>query len=855
MRHDGHSITITFVTDSIVRVQYLTASEAAKQTKNEIISSMVKGITVNSVNSRLDDGSESSSLEFQTASIRLVVTILPAFQLKWYSAKETDDYLASAFAEDLMYRSYAFDKSTSDKWHYQRKYEGSLYYGLGERTGSFNLSGRSFVLERLDCMGYDAETQDPLYKFCPFYTCLSRETKRAYGVYYNNFSKAKINFGQELDAMWKPYVYYNSESGPVDYYMIFGPEVSSVVQGYSLITGRPRHLPPRYSFGYLASSMSYTEAENAQERIKKFVENCKTHQIPCDGIHLSSGYTVNDKGDRCVFTWNHSRFPNPEELAKTLKDSGIRIFANVKPWLLKDIHPDFNQVKQEGGFIWDTENNKPSEVMQWRGGRNTMGAASYIDFSSKAGYDYWKSRIKSELLSKGFLLWLDNNEFTVADDGHTYACQIPPYSFLKLLKPKGNPNSYVYGPTIPSKKSTIKEVGTPLQTLLMIQASYEALQDHDPLQRPFLITRSATPYSNQLVTQTWSGDNTTCWNTVKYNIPMGLGASLCGMPAGYGHDVGGFAGPHPDPEMLVRWVQQGIFWPRFCVHSWNTGDIITELWMFPDMLPIIRSSLQFRYRMIPYLYTLYVHYVYYRSQPLIRPLLYDHQHDVNTYEQQFEFMLGPSLLVAPVYQPGENSRRLYLPSNSAWYHYQTGKYYKTTEDAGQWIEVPAELKDEAAPIFVKEGSLICFGKAMMNVHESPDDDRRVQIFPERFDGMATADREYTRKTLVLYEDDGDTLYHETGNAYAEIHVWMEESETEIHVGLEIVKDGYFPYYNTVWVTCPIASETRKLIFEVPDEESNLVEKQPSRKLPRFVDDKDNCVYFGLKLRNNINMPK
>lgn len=273
------------------------------------------------------------------------------------------------------------------------------------------------------------------------------------------------------------------------------------------------------------------------------------------------------------------------------------------------------------------------------------------------------------------------------------------------------------------------------------------------------------------------------------------------------------------------------------------------------MLPIIRSSLQFRYRMIPYLYTLYVHYVYYRSQPLIRPLLYDHQHDVNTYEQQFEFMLGPSLLVAPVYQPGENSRRLYLPSNSAWYHYQTGKYYKTTEDTGQWIEVPAELKDEAAPIFVKEGSLICFGKAMMNVHESPDDDRRVQIFPERFDGMATADREYTRKTLVLYEDDGDTLYHETGNAYAEIHVWMEESETEIHVGLEIVKDGYFPYYDTVWVTCPIASETRKLIFEVPDEESNLVEKQPSRKLPRFVDDKDNCVYFGLKLRNNINMPK
>jgi alpha-glucosidase len=135
---------------------------------------------------------------------------------------------------------------------------------------------------------------------------------------------------------------------------------------------------------------------------------------------------------------------------------------------------------------------------------------------------------------------------------------------------------------------------------------------------------------------------------------------------------------------------------------------------------------------------------------------------------------------------------------------------------------------------------MCFGKVMSNVHASPDDERRVQIFPVR----GTSDR----KTFIMYEDDGDTLYHETGDAYAEIHIWMETTETEIHVGLEIVNDGFFPYYDTVWVTCPIASETRKLIFEGQDDDESMSYKLNSKKYPRFVEDESMHVYTGLKLK-------
>jgi alpha-glucosidase len=137
---------------------------------------------------------------------------------------------------------------------------------------------------------------------------------------------------------------------------------------------------------------------------------------------------------------------------------------------------------------------------------------------------------------------------------------------------------------------------------------------------------------------------------------------------------------------------------------------------------------------------------------------------------------------------------------------------------------------------------MCFGKVMGNVHASPDDERRVQIFPVR--GVSE------KKTFIMYEDDGDTLYHETGDAYAEIHIWMETTETEIHVGLEIVNDGFFPYYDTVWVTCPIASETRRLIFEGQDDDDLVYGNPSSKKQPKFVDDESMHVYTGLKLRLN-----
>lgn len=367
--------------------------------------------------------------------------------------------------------------------------------------------------------------------------------------------------------MWGPYKYYNADCGPLDYYMFWGPDIKDVTQSFSDLMGRPKELPPRYSLGYLASSMAYAEVDNAQEVLEQFADNCRKHDIPCDGMHLSSGYTVNEAGERCVFTWNFNRFPNPKAFSDNLRKAGIHLFANIKPWLL-ETHPDYEMMKEKGGYVLDDQGN-PGRVMQWKGGRGTMGASAYIDFTNPVGFEYWKSKVKEQLLDYGIEgCWNDNNEFTMTDDDFSIACQKHPW--VDVLH------------KLPSERTAIGYVGTPILTLLMAQSSYEAIREFWPEKRPFVITRSATPFIHQLVPQTWSGDNYTAWKTIKYNIPMGSSSALSIFPAGYGHDVGGFAGPKPDLEMFVRWVQQAIYMPRFSIHSWNIDNTVTEPWMVSE---------------------------------------------------------------------------------------------------------------------------------------------------------------------------------------------------------------------------------------------------------------------------------
>ncbi|KYC51808.1 MAG: Alpha-glucosidase [Candidatus Methanofastidiosum methylothiophilum] len=648
-------------------------------------------------------------------------------------------------------------------FHYLKRSPEEFYYGLGERSGPLNKKGMHFRMQNLDALGYDAEGTDPLYKHWPFYITFIPTYGLSYGLFYDTPAVCEFDLGREIDAYHGDYRYFKAQGGDIDGYMILGPSLPETVRTfYSMIGGM--NLPPRWTLGYLGSSMAYAEGSGAQENLGKFLMQCTEHTIPCSGFHLSSGYTLGDDGRRYVFTWNRDRFPDPEGLLKEYHKSNVRIVANIKPCLLKE-HPLYNEVESFGGFIrrasggqteLDRSNmgvgNQSEGQIRELGPELSMfwgGEGSYLDFTNPRTWEWWKRKIVEQLFTKGIDgTWNDNNEYEVWDDEaicNGFGFPIP-VGFCR-----------------------------PIQTLLMVRASWEVQREFFPQQRPYLISRSGYP-GFQRYAQTWSGDNSTSWNSLRYNIPMGLGLSLSGC-FNTGHDVGGFYGPQPDPELFLRWVENGIFHPRFSIHSWHTDGTSNEPWMYPEILPWIRKAIAYRYRLIPYLYTLMFEAVR-RGEPIIRPLVYHYPDDPNVWEELFNFLLGPFLLVASVTEPNVTQKIVYLPGKKYWYEANTGILFS----GGKKVQVEAPL--ERVPVFALEGAIIPFGKVPLPGQPIPNHAQMVQVFPPVSEGEGR---------FVLVEDDGETLDYREGK-FSEILLSVDATPEKVYLSANVIRAGYpLPY--------------------------------------------------------------
>ena len=360
-----------------------------------------------------------------------------------------------------------------------------------------------------------------------------------------------------------------------------------------------------------------------------------------------------DDNKRYVFVWDKQRVPSPSTLINNFHQAGMKILANIKPGMLTT-HPYFNDCRS---LLIQNENNDQPDLEPFWGGRG-----GHLDFTNPNTVTWWKNQVTTKLLANGIdCTWNDNNEYNIQN------------AKAKCFN----------GQLIENMR--------PVQTMLMIKASYDAQIKANSKHRPWLLTRAACSGA-QRYGGTWTGDNYCSWHTLKYNIPMGLNLSLSGFPL-FGHDIGGFAGEKPSLELFVRWIQNGIFHPRFSVHSWrpnqdNDKDDNSEnsLWMYEDALPLIHDALHFRKCLQPYLYSLQ-HEALISGHPIVRPTVYHFQSDANCREQSFEFLLGPWLLVASVYEENAINRTFYLPSGTKWYNFWTDEIY----NGGQMITVSATL--------------------------------------------------------------------------------------------------------------------------------------------------------------------
>ena len=753
-------IRILFLTDSIIRIRAGFDGDFAEESYSLVTTAWEDRMDDFLKNYRtrtqaaeavLEDGD--SQAVIQGARLKVVVEKDP-FRICVYDEEGTQlhaDIVDLAYMEDSNHR----------RIHTSEISPEDCFYGFGEKSGEFNKAQKFMSMSPKDAMGYNPKETDSLYKHIPFYIKLNRSTKKAVGYFYHNTYECDFDMGKEKSNYWKMHSRYRTDGGDIDLFLIAGPSVRQVVERYTDLTGKSAMLP-KYALGYLGSSMYYPELEaDCDDAITEFIDTTKEEGIPVDGFQLSSGYCAieTEQGiKRCVFTWNKKRFKIPRDFFKQMKDRGVCVSPNVKPGILL-IHPKLEEMKAKGMFVKDSESDAEG-VGTWWGGKGM-----FVDFTKDSTRSYWKEMLKENVLEYGTSsVWNDNCEYDSMVDKD---CRCH-------FEGKGG--------TIGQLKSVMSN--------LMCHITDEAIHETFDNTRPYIVCRSGH-CGIQRYAQTWAGDNLTCWDSLKYNIATILGMSLSGV-ANQGCDICGFYGPAPEAELMVRWIQNGIFQPRFSIHSTNIDNTVTEPWMYSGCTGYVKKAIEFRYRLFPYLYSL-MERAHETGLPIMEPMCSAFQNDPKCYEEGVDFMFGDSLLVANVVEKGAKTRTVYLPEGCDFYDFYTRERYA----GGQTIELPVDLG--SIPLFVKSGAIIPMAENQMRnmMTENPTGIRL----------LCAADK---NGIFDLYEDDGVSMDYEKG-LYLKTRITMTAGErttldfcsegdyaTKIEtISLDMIHREKAPYWVTV----------------------------------------------------------
>ena len=222
--------------------------------------------------------------------------------------------------------------------------------------------------------------------------------------------------------------------------------------------------------------------------------------------------------------------------------------------------------------------------------------------------------------------------------------------------------------------------------------------------------------------------------------------------------------------MNTRWYQFGAFCPLYRAHGQYP---YREVWnIAPEGHPCYNSIVYYtklRYRLMPYIYSL-AGMTYFNDYTIMRPLVMDFTADVNVNNIGDQFMFGPAIMVAPVYEYGARSREMYFPAGNGWYDFYSGKYI----DGRQRLTVDAPY--ERIPLYIREGAIIPYGPDMQYNNEKPASEITLYVYGGK-DGSFT-----------LYEDEGVNYNYEEG-AYATISFIYNDAEGVLTIG---DRTGEFP---------------------------------------------------------------
>ncbi len=603
-------------------------------------------------------------------------------------------------------------------------------FGNGEKYGWLNQLAQKHANYNTDIL-FQVPVHHPLleemHTAIPFY--IGAAPERAYGIYFDNSFRTEFDFAKSDPRV----ISFRADGGCLDYYFIYGRKVSEVVQGYCKLTGT-LPLPGKQVLGYHQSRYSY----ETRDEVLAVAENMRRHEIPCDVLYLDIHYLEAYK----VFTVDRERFSDFKGLIGKLKEMGFAVVVIVNPGVkIEEGYAVYEQGKQKGYFVTRPD-GRLYEGAVW------PGPAVFPDYLRSEVRQWW-GEFYRELLDCGVGgIWNDMNEpSNFIDAGGTL------------------PDDTVHR-TDDGREVAHKEAHN-LYGMLQTQATREALEKFQPDQRGFVLTRAAFAGS-QRYAALWTGDNASIWEHLESSIPMLLNLGLSGITFS-GADVGGYRGDCSG-ELLIRWTQLGAFYPYFRNHT-EFGTARQEPWEHgPEVLDIVRRYIRLRYRFLTCFYSL-MRESSLTGQPVIRPLFYHFQEDLNTYHINDQFLLGDGVMVCPVLRPGAGHRLVYLPEGT-WYNYWTNQKLA----GGRHLVAEAPL--DTLPIYIRAGTIL-------PQDETPSFGRGG----ERAKTLDVHCYKGAEGSFKLYFDDGLSGNYQRGE-YSEVEVTISAGPADHGTRFVVLKDGY-----------------------------------------------------------------
>jgi len=536
-------------------------------------------------------------------------------------------------------------------------------YGLGESFGALNRRGTRAIAWSRDSHG--TNTTPLTYLNIPFFW-----STRGFGVFINQSSRIVYELGYPSQVVNA----FRVDDPYLDYFLIYGPSPNEIIERYWLLTGRGG-LPPLWSFGVWMSRCMYRDAE----QVRGVVDRMRELEIPLDVVNIDPRWLEHRKHherDACDFVWDEAAFGTPEEFSGWLRDRHVRLCLWENPYVWRGT-PLYEEGVKKGYFALGPDGQPARSLDNER-------EAVVFDFTNPEAARFWQDQHRP-LLRAGVSAFKTD-----------YGEGVPPQARF-------------------SDGATGRETHN-VFPLLYNRAVWEAIEQ----EKGEAVVFGRSGYAgSQRYPLNWVGDTQCTWEGMAAALRAGLSLSASGIPF-WSHDIGGFWNPQsmgqgPDPALYIRWAQWGLL----SSHARFHGVRGREPWWYGDeAVDVVRKYARLRYWLLPYLWSCANDAVA-TSAPLVRPLVWAYPDDPTAYHVDSEYLLGPWLLVAPVFDP-KGRARVYLP-RGRWFDFWSDEAL----DGPRWLDLNVPL--DRLPLYVRDDSLLPMGPEQTYVGERPWDPLDIAV--------------------------------------------------------------------------------------------------------------------------------